>query len=29
MLDIKLIREQTDFVKAELAKTGVDAAEID
>jgi seryl-tRNA synthetase len=29
MLDIKLIREQTAFVKAELAKTGVDAAEVD
>lgn len=29
MLDIKLIREQTDFVKAELAKTGVDGAEVD
>ena len=29
MLDIKLIREQTAFVKAELGKTGVEAAEID
>jgi seryl-tRNA synthetase len=29
MLDIRLIREQTDFVKAELAKAGVEAAEID
>ncbi len=29
MLDIKLIREKTDFVKAELAKTGFDAKEID
>ena len=29
MLDIKLIREQPDFVKAELAKAGVDPAEID
>ncbi|MGH7813880.1 MAG: serine--tRNA ligase [Candidatus Binataceae bacterium] len=29
MLDIKLIREQPDFVKAELAKRGVDPAEID
>jgi seryl-tRNA synthetase len=29
MLDIKLIRDQTDFVKSELAKTGVDTAEID
>jgi seryl-tRNA synthetase len=29
MLDIKLIREQPDFVKAELAKTGVEASEID
>ena len=29
MLDIKLIREQPDFVKAELAKSGVDAAEVD
>jgi seryl-tRNA synthetase len=29
MLDIKLIREQPDLVKAELAKTGVDPAEID
>jgi seryl-tRNA synthetase len=29
MLDIRLIREQSDFVKAELAKTGVDPAEID
>ena len=28
MLDIKLIREQTEFVKEELAKTGVDGAEI-
>ncbi|HXZ89300.1 MAG TPA: serine--tRNA ligase [Candidatus Binataceae bacterium] len=29
MLDIKLIREQTDFVKAELAKTGVDGADVE
>src|SRR5712691_9233426 len=29
MLDIRLIRERPDFVKAELAKTGVDPAEID
>ena len=29
MLDIKLIREQPDFVKAELAKAGVEPAEID
>ena len=29
MLDIKLIREQTRFVKEELAKTGVDEGEID
>src|SRR3984893_14908647 len=29
MLDIRLIREQPDFVKAELAKCGVDAAEVD
>ena len=29
MLDIKLIREQTAFVKAELAKTGVAESEID
>src|SRR5215469_7820707 len=29
MLDIKLIRERPDFVKAELAKAGVDPAEID
>src|ERR1700685_2223818 len=29
MLDIKLIREQTAFVKAELAKAGVDEAEVD
>jgi seryl-tRNA synthetase len=29
MLDIKLIREQTAFVKAELAKTGVGGAEVD
>jgi seryl-tRNA synthetase len=29
MLDIKLIREKTDLVKAELAKTGFDPAEID
>jgi len=29
MLDIKLIRERPDFVKAELGKTGVDPAEID
>jgi seryl-tRNA synthetase len=29
MIDIRLIRERTDFVKQELAKTGVDKAEID
>ncbi len=29
MLDIKLIRERPDFVKAELAKRGVDPAEVD
>jgi seryl-tRNA synthetase len=29
MLDIKLIREQPDFVKAELAKRGTDPAEVD
>ncbi|HVA68763.1 MAG TPA: serine--tRNA ligase [Candidatus Binataceae bacterium] len=29
MLDIKLVREQPDFVKAELAKCGVAPAEID
>jgi seryl-tRNA synthetase len=29
MLDIKLIREQTAFVKAQLAKTGVDESEVD
>ena len=29
MLDIKLIREQTDFVKAELGKAGVEPQEID
>jgi seryl-tRNA synthetase len=29
MLDIRLIREQTDFVKAELARAGVDPGEID
>jgi seryl-tRNA synthetase len=29
MLDIRLIREQTDLVKAELGKAGVEAAEID
>ncbi|MBV8772816.1 MAG: serine--tRNA ligase [Deltaproteobacteria bacterium] len=29
MLDIKLIRERSDFVKTELAKAGVDGAEID
>src|ERR1700734_1853534 len=29
MLDIKLIREQTDFVKGELAKRGVEPAEVD
>src|SRR5271163_1916992 len=28
MLDIRLIREQPDFVKAELAKCGVDPAEV-
>ena len=29
MLDIRLIREKPDFVKAELAKCGVDPAEVD
>src|SRR5580700_11586225 len=29
MLDIRLIREQSDFVKAELGKCGVDPAEVD
>ena len=29
MLDIKLIREQPDLVKAELGKRGVEAAEVD
>src|SRR5712671_6321072 len=29
MLDIKLIRERPDFVKAELAKRGIGAAEVD
>jgi seryl-tRNA synthetase len=29
MLDIKVIREQSDFVKAELGKRGVDPAEVD
>src|SRR5450759_3060372 len=29
MLDIRLIREQTALVKAELGKAGVDEAEID
>src|SRR5271168_3497089 len=29
MLDIKLIREQPDFIKGELAKRGVEAAEVD
>src|SRR5262245_57700545 len=29
MLDIRLIREQPDFVKGELAKTGVAPAEVD
>ncbi|MGH7842845.1 MAG: serine--tRNA ligase [Candidatus Binataceae bacterium] len=29
MLDIKLIRERTDWVKAELGRAGVEAAEID
>src|SRR5208337_1763277 len=29
MLDIKLIRERTDFVKTELAKTGFDPTGID
>lgn len=29
MLNIKLIREQPDFVKAELAKRGIDPAEVD
>ena len=29
MIDIRLIRERTDFVKSELGKAGVDAGEID
>jgi seryl-tRNA synthetase len=29
MLDIKLIRERTDFVKSELSKTGIASAEVD
>src|ERR1700746_2299179 len=29
MLDIRLIRDRTEFVKSELAKTGVETAEID
>src|SRR6202521_846698 len=29
MLDIKLIRERPDFVKGELAKRGVEPAEVD
>ncbi len=29
MLDIKLIREQPDFVKAQLARRGADVAQID
>jgi seryl-tRNA synthetase len=29
MLDIRLVREQPDFVKRELAKTGVAPAEVD
>src|ERR1700691_2734259 len=29
MLDIKLIRERPDFVKGELAKRGIDPAEVD
>jgi seryl-tRNA synthetase len=29
MLDIKVIREQTDFVKAELGKRGIEPAEVD
>jgi seryl-tRNA synthetase len=29
MLDIRLIREQIDFVKAELGRAGVEAAEVD
>src|SRR5208282_5069634 len=29
MLDIRLIREKPDFIKAELAKCGVDPAEVD
>ena len=29
MLDIRLIREKPDFVKAELARCGVDPAEVD
>ena len=28
MLDIKLIRERPDFVKGELAKRGIEAAEV-
>ena len=29
MIDIRLVRERTDFVKSELGKTGVDPGEID
>ena len=29
MLDIKLIRERPDFVKGELAKRGIEPAEVD
>ncbi len=29
MLDLKLIRQETDFVKEKLATRGVEAAEID
>ena len=29
MLDIKLIRERADFVKGELAKRGIEPAEVD
>ncbi len=29
MLDIRLIREKPDFVKAELAKCGVDPSDVE
>ena len=29
MLDIRLIRERPDYVKAQLARVGVDAAQVD